>query len=59
MGLKFYIEFVSEDEAFLVLDMESVVKLIDSKITYPSRKTYLEGRHMIVHFWRGDVVERR
>lgn len=59
MGLKFYIETPSDNECFIVIDMKSVVKLIDSKITYPNRRTYLEGDYMIIHFWRGELYESR
>jgi len=52
MGIKFYIEQAGEDEAWLVIDMPSVVKLIDSKITYPSRETMLDNNNMVIHFWR-------
>lgn len=54
MGLKFYVETVGDNECFIVIDMKSIVKLIDSKITYPNRETSLEGDYMIIHFWRGQ-----
>jgi len=56
MGLKFYTETVGDNEAYVVIDMASVVRLIDSKITYPSRSTTLDGRNMVIHFWRGDIT---
>jgi hypothetical protein len=56
MGLKFYIDAVKDTEAYIVIDLESVVKLIDSKITYPSRRTYMEGKYMIIKVWKGDEV---
>jgi len=55
MGLKFYTETIGENEAYIVIDTESIVKLIDSKITYPSRTTSLDGRNMVIHFWRGNI----
>jgi len=55
MGLKFYTEIIGDDECYIAIDMESVVRLIDSKITYPSRETFLDGRTMVIHFWRGVV----
>jgi hypothetical protein len=54
MGLKFYIDTVKDTEAYIVIDLESVVKLIDNKITYPSRRTYMEGKYMIIKVWKGD-----
>jgi hypothetical protein len=59
MGLKFYVETMGDNECYIVIDMKSVVRLIDSKITYPSRRTYLEGEYMIIHFWRGEAPDRR
>lgn len=55
MGLKFYTETVGDDECYIVIDVQSIVKLIDSKITYPSRETFLSGRDMVIHFWRGGM----
>jgi|YelNatPaOPRAMG01_1025707.scaffolds.fasta_scaffold42944_4 hypothetical protein len=57
MGLKFYVETVGDSECYIVIDMRSVVKLIDSKITYPKRKTYMEGNYMVIKFWKGELNE--
>ena len=59
MGLRFYVETAGQDECYIVIDMKSVVRLIDSKITYPKRRTYLEGNYMIIHFWRGEEPDRK
>jgi hypothetical protein len=56
MGLKFYIDAVRDTEAYIVVDLESVVRLVDRAITYPSRKTYMEGKYMIIKVWKGDEV---
>jgi hypothetical protein len=60
MGIKFYVEQPDRNQAYVVIDMDSLVKLIDSKITYPSRKTTLEKMgekvYMMIHFWRGELI---
>lgn len=57
MGLKFHIEQPSVNECMIVIDAESVVKLIDSKITYPKRESVLDGKYMLIHFWKGENPE--
>jgi hypothetical protein len=56
MGVAFHVETVGQNECYIVIDMKSLVKLIDRRITYPKRRTYLEGDMMIIKFWKGEEV---
>ena len=56
MGLKVHIEAPNKDEAYIVIDIKSVLKLIESKITFPNKRVFTEGNYMVVHIWRGDYV---
>ena len=48
MGLKCHIEVVGKDEAYIVIDMDSLMNMIYRKITYPNKKIYIEGKYMII-----------
>lgn len=54
MGLSVYIDAESKDSAYIVVNMESVIRMIDKRITYPSRKTEMEGSYMIIHVWKNQ-----
>jgi len=57
MGLKFHIEQPATDECMIVIDAKSLVKLIDSKITWPKRESKLIDGYMMIHFWKGEKPE--
>lgn len=52
MGLKVYIDAPNNNEAYIVIDINSVLKLIENKITFPNKRVYLEKNYMIVKIWR-------
>jgi len=54
MGLKVHIESPSNDEAYIVIDIKSVLDLIYRKITFPNKEVFMEGNYMVVRIWRGD-----
>jgi hypothetical protein len=57
MGLKFHIEQPTKNEVLLVIEAKSLVKLIDSKITYPKRESKLIENYIMIHFWKGENPE--
>jgi len=52
MGLKVYVEAPSKNEAYIVIDMQSVVNMIYNKITYPNKEIHLEDKYMIIRIWK-------
>jgi hypothetical protein len=54
MGLRFYVESADNNECYIAIDMKSIAAMIDKKITYPSRRTVIDGETMVIHFWKGE-----
>jgi len=52
MGLKVYVEAPSKNEAYIVIDMQSVVNMIYNKITYPNKEITIEDKYMIIRIWK-------
>jgi len=52
MGLNVNILSEGEHEAFIFITLDSIVRLIDSKMTYPNRKTYMEDKFLVINVWR-------
>jgi hypothetical protein len=56
MGLRYYVETVGSNECYIVIDVKSIMELIDKRITYPKRRVTLEGNFMVIKFWKGEEV---
>jgi hypothetical protein len=52
MGLSVYVEPKGEDEAYIFVKLDSIIKLIDKQITYPNRKIYFDNPFIIIQVWR-------
>jgi len=52
MGLKVHVLPEGDNEAFIFVTLDSIVKLIDSKITYRNKKTYIEDNFLVINIWR-------
>jgi hypothetical protein len=52
MGLTVYVEPKGEDEAYIFVKLDSIIKLIDKQITYPNRKIYFDNPFIVIQVWR-------
>lgn len=52
MGLKVHILEESPNSALIFVSVPSIAKYIEKQITYPHRKTYVEGEFIVIRVWR-------
>lgn len=61
MGLKFLVQTPTDKEVYLVIEMDSIINLIEKRISYPTKEIQKmkggEKDYMVVHFWKGDKPE--
>ncbi|MBS7613618.1 hypothetical protein KEJ48_05180 [Candidatus Bathyarchaeota archaeon] len=53
MGLKVQILPKGNDEAYIFIKLDSIIKLIDKQITYPKREVKFEDPFIVIKVWRG------
>ena len=53
MGLKVYVLPESDNRAFIFIELDSVLRLIDRQIKYPNRRVYFEKPFIVIDVWRG------
>lgn len=54
MGLSVNILPEGDNEAYIFITLDSILKLIEKQMTYPNRKVYYEKPFMIIQVWRGS-----
>lgn len=58
MGIKYLLQTPTKNECYLVIDEASIDKLIESKITYPTKEVLKwrqgEKDYLVIHFWKGE-----
>jgi len=52
MGLRVHVLPDGEHEAYIFVDINSLVKIIDKQITYPNKKVYVEDNFIVINVWR-------
>jgi len=52
MGLKVHVLPEGDNEAYIFVDINSLVKLISKEITYPNKKVYIEDNFIVINVWR-------
>ena len=52
MGIKLYVDAYGNKDAYIIMDIQSILAFIDAKMTYPSRQTWVDGKYMITHVWK-------
>jgi len=53
MGLQVDILPEGNNECFIFISLDSVLRLISRRIPYPSHKVFQEDPFIVIHFWRG------
>jgi hypothetical protein len=53
IGLKVEIMPEGDNKAFIFITLDSVLKLIDKQMKYPSHKIYFEKPFIVIEVWRG------
>lgn len=54
MGIKLYVDASDPENAYIFMDTMSIIAFIDKHITYPTSETWIDGKYMITHVWKGD-----
>ena len=52
MGLRVHVLTEGNNEAYIFVDINSLVKLISKEITYPNKKVYVEDNFIVINVWR-------
>ena len=52
MGLRVHVLAEGDNEAYIFVDINSLVKLISKEITYPNKKVYIEDNFIVINVWR-------
>lgn len=52
MGLKASIYQEDEKNAYIFIELNSILKLIDKQIKYPCHRTYLEDNYVVIKVWK-------
>ena len=52
MGLNVHILPESDNEAYIFITVDSILKLIGSKIRFPNKKLYIEDNFLVIRVWR-------
>jgi len=53
MGLNVNLQQESQDELYIFITLDSVLRLIQRRIPYPQNKVYYERPFIVVYVWRG------
>jgi hypothetical protein len=54
MGLKVHVFEESPYRAYLFIDLNSVLKLIEKNITYPNKRVYFEEGQIVIEVWKKE-----
>lgn len=52
MGLNVNLQTEGDNQAFMFITLDSLLKLIEKQITYGNRKVYFEEPFIVVQVWR-------
>jgi len=55
MGLDVIIDVDNENEAFIFVDIDSVIRLIQRQLTYGNTEVFLRVPYIVVRCWREGV----
>lgn len=54
MGIKLYVDNYGNNDAYILMDIPSVLGFFLRKITYPTSESWIDGDYMITHVWKGE-----
>jgi hypothetical protein len=54
MGLKVHVFEESPTRAYIFIDLNSVLKLIEKNITYPNKRVYFEEGQIVIEVWKKE-----
>jgi hypothetical protein len=52
MGLNVKVLSIDENECFVFVPIDDIVKLIDKQITFTNHRTYFEANQIVIRLWR-------
>ena len=53
MGLRVELLPEGDNEVYLFITLESLMKIIERRVPYPQKKVYYEQPFVVVYLWRG------
>jgi hypothetical protein len=54
MGIKLYVDTSDPKNAYVLMDIDSIMAYFVKRITYPTSETWIDGNYMITHVWKGE-----
>jgi len=53
MGLSVDVLPEGENEVYIFIKLDSLMKIVERRVPYPQKKVYYESPFIIVYLWRG------
>jgi len=54
-GLKVNVLATADNEAYIFIELDSVLRLIERQIQYPNRRVNFEEPYIVIYVWRGQI----
>jgi len=55
MGLKVNVFATADNEAYIFIELDSVLRLIERQMQYPNKRVNFEEPYIVIYVWRGQI----